>query len=104
MAHFQIGTAENDQGYVGWDKTQLYGLAGNDTVISDGKSEVLIVGGSGDDSLVMYGGNGTISGGAGKDTFELTCSVDKKLSAVIEDLDPQTTKLSSTSTAQSLRN
>ena len=75
------------------DKTQVYGLKGNDTLTSGGKSDVLLVGGSGDDSLIMSGGTGTLSGGAGKDTFELTYSATKKLSAIIEDLDPANDKI-----------
>ena len=75
------------------DKTQVYGLKGNDTLTSDGKRDVLLVGGSGNDSLIMSGGNGTLAGGDGSDTFELTYSADKKLSAIIEDLDPVNDKI-----------
>ena len=75
------------------NKSQVYGLAGNDTLTADGKSNVLLIGGSGNDSLVMSGGNGTLSGGAGNDTFELTYSATKKLSATIEDLDPANDKI-----------
>ena len=68
-------------------------MKGNDTLTSGGKSDVLLVGGSGDDSLIMSGGNGTLSDGAGKDTFELTYSATKRLSAIIEDLDPASDKI-----------
>ena len=93
MAHVATGDAQDNLGGVWQDKTQVYALSGNDTIISDNKNDFLIVGGSGDDSLVMYGGKGSLSGGAGKDTFDLTYSADRKLSAVIEDLDPANDKI-----------
>lgn len=68
-------------------------MSGNDTLISDSKSDVLLIGGSGDDSLIIKGGNGTLSGGKGSDTFEFTYSADKSVSAVIEDFDPSTDKI-----------
>ena len=37
-------------------------MADNDTLTSDGKSNVLLVGGSGNDSLIISSGNGTLSG------------------------------------------
>ena len=46
-----FGNTSGDQINVGANKTQAYGLAGNDTIASDGKSDVLLVGGSGNDSL-----------------------------------------------------
>ena len=93
MADVLHGTPGNNQLNATANRTQVYGLSGNDTLASDGKSDVLLVGGSGSDSLIMSGGNGTLSGGAGADTFELTYSVDKKLSAVIEDLVPSEDKI-----------
>ena len=75
------------------DKSQVYGLKGNDTLTSGDKRDVLLVGGSGDDSLIMSGGNGTLSGGDGSDIFELTYSASKPLSAVIEDLEPARDKI-----------
>ncbi len=68
-------------------------MAGNDTLISDNMNDVLFIGSSGNDSLIMTGGTGTLSGGAGSDIFEFTYSVDKKVSAVIEDLDPTNDKI-----------
>ena len=93
MTEVLHGNASGNQLNVTADKTQAYGLSGNDTIISDGKSEVLLIGGSGDDSLVMTGGKGTLSGGRGADTFELTYSADKTISAVIEDFDPANDKI-----------
>lgn len=93
MAEVLHGNASGNQLNATTNKSQVYGLAGNDTLTSDGKSDVLLVGGSGDDSLIMYGGKGSISGGAGNDTFDLTYSADRKLSAVIEDLEPANDKI-----------
>lgn len=75
------------------NRTQVYGLAGDDTLSSDGKSEVLLIGGSGNDVLNISGGVGTLSGGAGADTFNLTYSSAKSLSVVIEDVDPYADKI-----------
>ena len=75
------------------NKTQVYGLAGNDTLSSNGKNEILLVGGSGNDVLNMTGGSGTLSGGKGKDTFNLAYSSKQKISAVIEDIDPTNDKI-----------
>ena len=69
MSEVLHGSAGVNQLNVSADKTQVYGLSGNDTLISNGKSEVLLIGGSGDDSLIMLGGNGTLSGGKGSDIF-----------------------------------
>ena len=93
MAEVLHGNVSSDQLNARNDKTQVYGLAGNDTLTSGNKSDVLLVGGSGDDSLIMTGGNGTLSGGDGSDTFELTYSATKKLSVVIEDLKPSEDKI-----------
>ena len=93
MADVLHGNASGDQLNARADKTQVYGLKGNDTLTSDGKSDVLLVGGSGNDKLIMLGGNGTLSGGAGKDTFELNYSATKPLTAVIEDLEPSEDKI-----------
>lgn len=43
--------------------------------------------------MIMLGGNRTLSGGAGKDTFELNYSATKPLTAVIEDLEPSEDKI-----------
>ena len=93
MAEVIHGGASTDQLNARADKSQVYGLSGNDTLISDSKSDVLLIGGSGDDSLVMFGGNGTLSGGKGSDTFELTYSADKPVSAMIEDLEPSSDRI-----------
>ena len=93
MAKVIHGDTGGNQLNASADKTQVYGLAGNDTLVSDSKSDVLLIGGSGNDSLIMRGGNGTLSGGKGSDVFELNYSADKKLSAVIEDLEPSSDKI-----------
>lgn len=68
------GNESGEQLVVTADKTQAYGLAGNDTL--DG----------GDD-------NDKLLGGKGFDTFEFTYSATKALSAVIEDFDPSADKI-----------
>ena len=83
----------DDQFNAHYNKTQIYGLSGNDTLINDNFDEVLLIGGSGDDNLVIKGGNGTLSGGKGSDTFELIYSATSGISAVIEDLDPSSDKI-----------
>ncbi|MBQ3337338.1 MAG: hypothetical protein IJG80_08055 [Selenomonadaceae bacterium] len=93
MADVIVGKSTKDKLVTAEDKTQVYGLAGSDTLISDGKNKILLVGGSGNDLLRMTGGNGTLSGGKGSDTFELNFSAEKKISAVIEDLDPTADKI-----------
>ena len=93
MADVIVGKTKKDKLVAFEDRTQIYGLAGNDTLISDNKKEVLLIGGSGNDVLRMTGGSGTLSGGAGKDTFELNYSAGKKLSAVIEDIEPSKDKI-----------
>ncbi|MBQ4403329.1 MAG: hypothetical protein II857_02855, partial [Selenomonadaceae bacterium] len=93
MADVIAGKASNDSLGAMEDKTQIYGLKGNDTLSNGGKSDVLLIGGSGDDVLNMTGGNGTLSGGKGADTFNLSYSADKKISAVIEDIDPTNDKI-----------
>ena len=93
MTEILHGTADDNKINVAADKTQAYGLSGSDTIISDGKSDVLLIGGSGNDNLIMLGGKGTLSGGKGKDTFELTYSADNPISAVIEDFEPSNDKL-----------
>ena len=67
MAKVLYGSGGGEQINASADKTQVYGLKGNDTLTSDNKSDVLLVGGSGDDRLIMAGGNGTLSGGKGND-------------------------------------
>ncbi len=93
MAEVLHGKATGDNLAASANKTQVYGLAGDDTLTADSKSNVLLIGGSGNDRLIMTGGDGTLSGGAGKDTFEFTYSADKKISAVIEDIDPSNDKI-----------
>ena len=88
FAEVLVGKTKNDKLVVAKDRTQIYGLAGNDTLTSTGKSEVLLIGGTGDDVLSMTGGNGTLSGGKGADTFNLSYSDKQTISAVIEDIDP----------------
>lgn len=92
MAKVIYGTAGDNQ-LNATDKSQVYGGAGNDTLLSDGKREFLLVGGSGDDILILSGGAGSLSGGAGSDTFEFVYSAEKKISAVIEDFDPTADKI-----------
>lgn len=72
MARAIHGDSSSDQINVSENKTQAYGLAGNDTLLTDNKKDVLLIGGSGNDSLIMTGGTGTLNGGKGKDTFEFT--------------------------------
>ena len=93
MAEVIHGAATGDNLAVSANKTQVYGLAGSDTLTSDSKSDVLLIGGSGNDYLIMTGGNGTLSGGTGADIFDFTYSADKKISAVIEDIDPTNDKI-----------
>ncbi|MBR3497614.1 MAG: hypothetical protein IKO05_01315 [Selenomonadaceae bacterium] len=93
MADVIVGKSTKDKLVTAEDKTQVYGLAGSDTLISDGKNKILLVGGSGNDLLRMTGGNGTLSGGKGSDTFELNFSAEKKISAVIEDINPTADKI-----------
>ena len=93
MSEVLVGKEENDKLGVIANKMQVYGLTGNDTLVSNGKNDVLLVGGSGDDVLSMTGGAGTLSGGKGKDTFYLNYSVNQKISAVIEDIDPTNDKI-----------
>ena len=47
MADVLHGTPGNNQLNATANRTQVYGLAGNDTLTGDGKSEVLLIGGSG---------------------------------------------------------
>ena len=68
MAEVIHGNSRGNQLHVTKDKTQAYGLAGNDTLISNNSKDALLIGGSGNDSLIMMGGIGTLSGGKGKDT------------------------------------
>ena len=93
MSEVIVGKSGKDKLSVIADKTQVYGLAGNDTIESNGKNNILLVGGSGDDVLSMTGGAGTLSGGTGKDTFYFNYSADQKISAVIEDIDPTNDKI-----------
>ena len=88
MAEVSHGNASNNYLAVDESRTQLYGLAGDDTLTSNNFGEVLLLGGSGNDLLDMNGGNGTLVGGAGDDTFNFTYSANKKVSAVIEDIEP----------------
>ena len=87
------GTAKSDKLVVLKDRTQVYGLAGNDMIESNGKRCVLLIGGSGDDTINMAGGNGTLVGGKGKDTFNFTYSAKNHVSAVIEDIDWKNDKI-----------
>ena len=68
-------------------------MAGNDTLTSENFSDVLLIGGSGDDRLLVKGGDGTLSGGDGSDVFELNYSASQNLSVVIEDLEPARDKI-----------
>ena len=93
MADVIVGKTKKDKLVAFEGRTQIYSLAGNDTLISDNKKEVHLIGGSGNDVLRMTGGSGTLSGGKGNDTFELNYSAGKKLSAVIEDIEPGKDKI-----------
>ena len=75
------------------NNTQIYGLAGNDTLESTNKKNFILIGGSGNDVLSITGGNGTLNGGAGADSFYLNYSASNTLSAVIEDIDPDLDKI-----------
>ena len=94
MAEVLHGNSRGNQIHVSKDKSQAYGLSGNDTLISNHMNDVLLIGGSGKDRLIMMGGVGTLSGGTGKDTFELTYSADNPITAVIEDFEPSKDKIS----------
>ena len=87
------GTSGGDYGSNIADNTQVYGLAGNDTIETNGSKNVLLIGGSGNDVIHMTGGTGTLNGGAGADTFNLTYSGANTISAVIEDINPTDDKL-----------
>ena len=93
FAEVLVGTSSDNVLIVTTDKTQTYGLAGNDTLVSSGKSDAQLIGGSGNDVLSMTGGNGTLSGGKGSDTFNLSYSADQTISAVIEDIDSANDKI-----------
>ena len=88
FANVVHGDSSRNQLVSAYDNTQIYGLAGNDTIESVNKKNVLLIGGSGSDVLNMTGGTGTLSGGAGADTFNLNYSASATLSAVIEDIEP----------------
>ena len=68
MADVIVGKTKKDKLVAFEGKTQIYGLTGNDTLISDNKKEVHLIGGSGNDVLRMTGGSGTLSGGNGNVT------------------------------------
>ena len=93
MAEVIHGNSSGNNLVADENRTQIYGLAGDDTLSSDGNSEILLIGGSGNDVLNMTGGTGTLSGGAGSDTFNLKYSSAKSLSVVIEDADPYADKI-----------
>ena len=87
------GKASKDNITATGNNTQVYGLAGSDNIESNNNNNVILIGGSGDDTLKITGGSGTLNGGKGSDTFKLSYSNSSKLSAVIEDIDPNTDKL-----------
>ena len=87
------GTIQNDSLTAAVDSTQIYGLAGNDTLTSANCNDVLLIGGSGDDLLQLSGCRGTLSGGTGSDTFAFYYSAAASVSAVIEDVDPTSDKI-----------
>ena len=87
------GTSGGDYGSNIGDNTQVYGLAGNDTIETANSKNVLLIGGSGNDVIHMTGGSGTLNGGAGADTFKISYSSANTISAVIEDIDPTNDKL-----------
>ena len=93
MARVLYGDAGGNKIFATANKMQLYGLAGNDTLVSEGNNDVILIGGSGNDSLIIKDGTGTLSGGAGNDTFAFHYSATETLSAVIEDLNPQDDKI-----------
>ena len=72
MSTILHGDAQGNNLVVTADNTQLYGLAGNDTLTGANRDEILLIGGSGDDVLQLSGGNGTLSGGDGADIFAFT--------------------------------
>ncbi len=87
------GTASGDYGSNIADNTQVYGLAGNDTIETNGSKNVLLIGGSGNDVIQMTGGSGTLNGGVGADTFKFNYSSANTISAVLEDIDPANDRL-----------
>ena len=102
MAEVIHGNASGESLSASADRTQVYGLAGNDTLTSNGRSNVLLVGGSGDDTLIVTGNNGTIAsgnatlaGGEGADTFVFNYSTTSSgaVTAVIQDFDPAEDKI-----------
>ena len=93
MADVIVGNVVGDVLVALDDKTQIYGLKGNDTLSSGGKNEVRLIGGSGDDVLKMTGGQSTLIGGLGADNFNLNYSATQTISAVIEDIDPANDKI-----------
>lgn len=62
MAEVLVGKKTSNNLTVIGNKTQVWGLAGNDTLTSNGKSEVLLIGGTGNDVFQMTGSSGTLSG------------------------------------------
>lgn len=93
MSQILHGDALGNSLTVTADSTQVYGLAGNDTLTSVNRDDVLLIGGSGNDVLQFSGGNGTLSGGTGADTFEFYYSAAHPVTAVIEDIDPANDKI-----------
>ena len=93
MSAILHGDAQGNNLIVTADTTQVYGLAGNDTLTSANHDDVLLIGGSGDDFLQLSGGNGTLSGGDGADIFAFYYSTRHPVSAVIEDIDPDSDKI-----------
>ena len=88
MSTILHGTIQNDSLTATTDTTQVYGLAGNDTLTSANHDDVLLIGGSGDDLIQFSGGKGTLSGGNGSDTFAFYYNANHTVAAVIEDVDP----------------
>ena len=93
MSAILHGDASGNVLIVTADTAQLYGLSGNDTLTSANHDGVLLIGGSGNDVLQFSGSNGTLSGGSGSDTFEFYYDMTHTVSAVIEDIDPDSDKI-----------
>ena len=93
FAEVVVGKAKTDKLAATANNSQVYGLAGNDTLESSGKDKVILIGGSGNDVLKLTGGLATLNGGKGSDTFTLNYSATNEITAVIEDFSPDTDKI-----------
>lgn len=70
MAQVLHGDAGGNKIFTTANKTQAYGLADNDTLVGEGNIDVILIGGSGNDNVIIKDGTGTLSGGADNDTID----------------------------------